>query len=63
VLQPGVEFGLTYYDNPGLSLPGWLTNWAAMTAIPEYLNKVRNAARARRKTEARKVMDTFLVQE
>ncbi|CAL8138792.1 unnamed protein product [Orchesella dallaii] len=46
--QPGVEFGLTYFDNPGLSLPTWLTNWAAMTGIPDFLEKQRHAARVRR---------------
>jgi len=45
--KPGVEFGLTYFDNPGVSLPGWLTNWATMAGIPDFLNKVRIAARAR----------------
>jgi len=48
--EPGVEFGLTYYDNPGLSLPGWMNNWAAMTAIPDFLNKQRNAAREKLKS-------------
>jgi len=52
--EPGVEFGLTYYDNPGLALPAWLLNWAAMTAIPDFLNQVRNAARIRRKAELTK---------
>ncbi|ODN03966.1 StAR-related lipid transfer protein 7, mitochondrial [Orchesella cincta] len=46
--QPGVEFGLTYFDNPGVSLPNWLTNWAAMTGIPDFLEKQRHAARIRR---------------
>jgi len=48
--DPGVEFGLTYFDNPGVALPQWMTNWAAMTAIPEFLDKQRNAARARKKS-------------
>lgn len=46
--QPGVEFGLTYFDNPGLSLPQWLTTWAAMTGIPQFLDKQRNAARVKK---------------
>lgn len=49
ISQPGVEFGLTYFDNPGVSLPQWLTNWAAMTGIPDFLNKQRIAARELRK--------------
>ena len=43
-----MEFGLTYFDNPGLSLPTWLSNWAAMAGIPDFLNKVRAAARVKR---------------
>ncbi|OXA43375.1 stAR-related lipid transfer protein 7, mitochondrial isoform X2 [Folsomia candida] len=46
--EPGVEFGLTYFDNPGVSLPQWMQNWASMTAIPEFLDKQRNAARAKK---------------
>jgi hypothetical protein len=50
----GVEFGLTYFDNPGLSLPTWLTNWAAIAGIPEFLNKVRQAARDKRIEQEKK---------
>ncbi len=53
--QPGVEFGLTYFDNPGVSLPQWLTNWAAMSGIPDFLNKQRNAARAKRAQGSSKI--------
>lgn len=47
--ENGVEFGLTYFDNPGVSLPQWMQNWAAMTAIPDFLDKQRNATRKRKK--------------
>jgi len=45
--KPGVEFGLTYFDNPGLSMPIWILNYAATAGIPEFLNNVRVATRAR----------------
>ncbi|CAB3377425.1 Hypothetical predicted protein [Cloeon dipterum] len=41
---PGLEFSLTYFDNPGLSMPSAFTSWVAMSALPEYLTKLRRAA-------------------
>jgi hypothetical protein len=29
--QPGVEFSLTYFDNPGLSIPSAFASWVAMS--------------------------------
>ncbi|GJQ84322.1 hypothetical protein Trydic_g5260 [Trypoxylus dichotomus] len=42
---PGVEFGLTYYDNPGVNIPAAISSWVAYRAMPEYLNRLRVAAR------------------
>ncbi|KAK7083940.1 hypothetical protein SK128_028519 [Halocaridina rubra] len=42
--KPGLEYTLTYFDNPGTSLPQWLTNFIAVTGFPSFLEKVHNAA-------------------
>lgn len=42
----GLEFGLTYYDNPGVNIPSTITTWVAMKAMPEFLNNLRNAAKS-----------------
>lgn len=42
---PGLEFGLTYYDNPGVNIPTTVTSWVAYRAMPEFLNRLRDAAR------------------
>lgn len=43
--KPGIEFGLTYYDNPGISIPDAVTSWVAMKAMPEFLKRLRGAAK------------------
>jgi hypothetical protein len=35
--QPGVEFVLTYFDNPGLSIPSAVSTWVAMTGTARSL--------------------------
>lgn len=47
--KPGIEFGLTYYDNPGISIPDAITTWVAMKAMPEFLKRLREAAKEYRK--------------
>lgn len=42
--QPGVEFVLTYFDNPGLSIPSSVSTWVAMTALPNFVVKLNEAA-------------------
>ncbi|KAK4327351.1 hypothetical protein Pmani_002179 [Petrolisthes manimaculis] len=42
--QPGVEYTLTYFDNPGTSLPQSVTNFIAVTAFPNFLKKLHEAA-------------------
>lgn len=46
--KPGIEFGLTYYDNPGISIPDAVTSWVAMKAMPEFLKRLREAAKGYR---------------
>lgn len=29
--EPGLEFGLTYFDDPGVNMPSALTSWVAMS--------------------------------
>ena len=47
--QPGVEFSLTGFENPGLSLPSYITTWVAIHAMPEFFTNLRLACFERRK--------------
>lgn len=29
--KPGIEFGLTYFDDPGVNIPSTVASWVAMT--------------------------------
>ncbi|XP_063608026.1 uncharacterized protein LOC134782458 [Penaeus indicus] len=42
--KPGIEYTLTYFDNPGTSLPQSITNFIAATGFPNFLRKVHQAA-------------------
>lgn len=41
--QPGLEFILTYYDNPGIKIPKTVTNWVAQRQMPDFLDKLHQA--------------------
>merc|ERR1712071_549791 len=41
--KPGLEFVLTYFDNPGLSIPATVSSWVAMTALPTFVSNLHNA--------------------
>ncbi|XP_058797761.1 stAR-related lipid transfer protein 7, mitochondrial-like [Phymastichus coffea] len=43
--EPGIEFGLTYFDDPGVNMPSALTSWVAMSGLPDYLCKMRQASK------------------
>lgn len=43
--KPGIEFGLTYYDNPGVNIPAGVTSWVALRAMPDFLLNLREATR------------------
>lgn len=43
--QPGIEFALTYFDNPGLNIPSTISSWVAMSVLPDFLEKLRVAAK------------------
>lgn len=41
--QPGIEFSLTAYENPGVQLPESIITWVAIRGMPEYMNNLRKA--------------------
>jgi len=41
--KPGLEFVVTYFDNPGLSIPSSMSSWVAMTALPTFVSNLHNA--------------------
>lgn len=43
--KPGLEFSLTYFDNPGVNLPSSITTWVAMKAMPDFLQRLREATK------------------
>lgn len=38
--RPGLEYVLTYFDNPGVVLPPAITSWVAQKQMPDFLNKL-----------------------
>nr|XP_045602634.1 uncharacterized protein LOC123760879 [Procambarus clarkii] len=42
--KPGIEYTLTYFDNPGTSLPQSLTNFIAASGFPNFLRKIHRVA-------------------
>ena len=47
--QPGIEFSLTAFENPGLSLPSSITTWVAIRGMPDFMSNLRKACLERRK--------------
>ncbi|CAL7938329.1 unnamed protein product [Xylocopa violacea] len=43
--QQGIEFGLTYFDDPGVNIPSAVTSWVAMTGLPDFLIRMRKASK------------------
>lgn len=43
--KPGIEFGLTYFDDPGVSIPSAVRAWVAMTGVPDFLIRMRQASK------------------
>lgn len=37
---PGLEYVLTYFDNPGVVLPQTVTSWVAQKQLPDFLHKL-----------------------
>lgn len=40
---PGVEYVLTYFENPGVALPQKVQSWVAQKQMPEYLHRLHLA--------------------
>ena len=47
--QNGLEFSLTGFENPGISLPSAITTWIAIQGMPDFFTNLRNACLKRRK--------------
>lgn len=45
----GIEFSLTAFENPGLSLPSSITTWVAIRGMPEFMENLRTACFQKRK--------------
>lgn len=43
--KPGLEFSLTYFDNPGVNVPSSVTTWVSMRAMPDFLQRLREATK------------------
>lgn len=46
--KPGIEFSLTYYDDPGVNIPAAVASWVAIAGMPDFLAKLRQAAKVYR---------------
>lgn len=44
ISKPGMEYTLTYFDNPGTRLPQSVSNFIASTGFPNFLKQNHNAA-------------------
>ncbi|KAG5675639.1 hypothetical protein PVAND_005527 [Polypedilum vanderplanki] len=41
--QKGFEFSLTYYDNPGIKIPKYVTNYVSQRQLPEFIKQLYHA--------------------
>lgn len=41
--KPGLEFVVTYFDNPGIVIPPTVKTWVARSHMPDFLNKLHMA--------------------
>ena len=41
--QRGFEFILTYYDNPGIKIPKYITNYVAQRQLPDFIDQLYHA--------------------
>lgn len=51
--KPGIEYVLTYFDNPGIVVPPAITSWVAQKQMPDFLNKLYMATLAYAETRPR----------
>ena len=38
--EPGIEFGLTYFDDPGVSVPSAVTAWVALRCLSQIIKSI-----------------------
>ncbi|KAI4500635.1 hypothetical protein M0802_004227 [Mischocyttarus mexicanus] len=43
--QPGIEFSLTYFDDPGVRVPSTITAWVAVAGLSDFLTRMRQASK------------------
>ncbi|XP_011875735.1 PREDICTED: stAR-related lipid transfer protein 7, mitochondrial-like isoform X2 [Vollenhovia emeryi] len=43
--ESGIEFGLTYFDDPGVAVPSAVTAWVALRGLPDFLIRMRQASK------------------
>ncbi|KAF7412236.1 hypothetical protein HZH66_001132 [Vespula vulgaris] len=43
--QPGIEFSLTYFDDPGIRVPSAITAWVAVAGLSDFLTRMRQASK------------------
>lgn len=41
--QKGFEFVLTYFDNPGIKIPKYITNYVAQRQLPDFIKHLYDA--------------------
>lgn len=41
--QKGFEFCLTYYDNPGIKIPKYITNYVSQRQLPDFIKHLYDA--------------------
>lgn len=59
--KPGIEYVLTYFDNPGIVVPPAITSWVAQKQMPDFLNKLYMATLAYAETRPRFEEDSDVV--
>lgn len=47
---PGVEYVLTYFEDPGVALPQKVQSWVAQKQMPEYLHRLHFSLRLCQRT-------------
>ena len=55
--ENGIEFSLTAFENPGLSLPSSITTWVAIRGMPEFMENLRKACFQMRKWKSKEESD------
>ncbi|XP_015592069.1 stAR-related lipid transfer protein 7, mitochondrial [Cephus cinctus] len=61
--EPGIEFCLTYFDDPGIHIPSAVTAWVSMSGLPNFLCRMRQAARDYHKNKAELGKNTLVPKE